>query len=86
MLGAKQSDHTFLFDWVAASERTAEASFSDAKGFRHRFRYLNGVPLNDANFDLEVNFLEYWEHAPDSSWRFCSIRHNSAAAGCFKPP
>ncbi len=41
ILGAKQSDHTFLFDWVAASERTTEASFSDEKGFRHRFRYLN---------------------------------------------
>jgi hypothetical protein len=80
MLGAKQSDHTFLFDWVAASERTTEASFSEENGFR------NGVPLNDANFDLEVNFLASWEHAPDSSWRFCSIRHNSAAAGCFKPP
>ena len=25
-------------------------------GVRHRFRWLNGVPLNDANFDLEVNF------------------------------
>lgn len=25
------------------------------------------VPLNDANFDLEVNFYEYWEHAPDGS-------------------
>jgi hypothetical protein len=67
ILGAKQSDHTFLFDWVAASEQTAEASFSDEKGFRHRFRYLNVVPLNDANFDLEVNFLAYWEHAPDGS-------------------
>ncbi|SET52297.1 hypothetical protein SAMN05216326_1332 [Nitrosomonas marina] len=24
----------------------------------------NGAPLNDANFELEVNFLEYWEHHP----------------------
>lgn len=67
ILGAKQSDHAFLFDWVAASEHTTEASFSEENGFRHRFRYLNKVPLNDANFDLEVNFLEYWEHAPDGS-------------------
>ena len=28
----------------------------------HRFRYLNGAPLNDANFDLEV-----WEYAPDGT-------------------
>jgi hypothetical protein len=56
-----------LFDWVAASARTAEASFDEENGFRHRFRYLDGVPLNDANFDLEVNVLEYREHAPDGS-------------------
>ncbi|CRI64913.1 hypothetical protein THIOKS12170001 [Thiocapsa sp. KS1] len=56
-----------MFDWVAASARTAEASFDEENGFRHRFRYLDGVPLNDANFDLEVNVLEYREHAPDGS-------------------
>lgn len=67
ILGAKQSDHTLLFDWVAATPQTAEATFTNEKGFRHRFRYLNGAPLNDANFDLEVNFLEYWEHAPDGT-------------------
>lgn len=26
--------------------------------------YLNNAPLNDANFELEVNFLEYWEIKP----------------------
>ncbi|RKT47006.1 hypothetical protein [Thiocapsa rosea] len=67
ILGAKPSDHAFLFDWVAASAHTAEASFDEEKGFRHRFRDLNGVPLNHANFDLEMNFLEYREHAPDGS-------------------
>ncbi len=67
ILGAKQGDHTFLFDWVAATAQTAEATITDRQGFRHRFRYLNGAPLNEANFDLEVNFLEYWEHAPDGT-------------------
>ena len=36
-----------------------------AQGVHHRFRYLNGVPLNDTHFELEVNFLEYWETRPD---------------------
>ena len=27
--------------------------------------YLNKAPLNDANFDLEINFVEYWEKHPD---------------------
>jgi hypothetical protein len=65
ILGAKQNDHTYLFDWVAATPETREVEFTDAEGVRHRFRYLNGAPLNESNFDLEVNFLEYWEHTPD---------------------
>jgi hypothetical protein len=65
ILGAKPSDHTHLFAWVAATPETREVEFTDAKGVRHRFRYLNGAPLNESNFDLEVNFLEYWEHTPD---------------------
>ena len=67
ILGAKQGDHTFLFDWVERTAQTAETTLTDQQGFRHRFRYLNGAPLNEANFDLEVNFLEYWEHAPDGT-------------------
>ena len=67
ILGAKQSDHRSLFDRVAATPDTRTVEFTDARGFRHRFRYLNGAPLNDANFALEVNFLEYWEHAADGS-------------------
>jgi hypothetical protein len=48
-----------LFDWVAATPETREVELTDAEGVHHRFRYLNGAPLNDANFDLEVDFLEY---------------------------
>ena len=72
ILGAKPSDHTLLFDGVAASERTTEASCSDEHGFRHRCRYLNGAPLNDAHFDLAVNFLEYWEDDPTGRVPHCS--------------
>ncbi len=57
-----------LFDWVTASAQTTETTLTDRQRFfRHRVRYLNGAPLTDANFDLEVNFLEYWEHGPDGS-------------------
>jgi hypothetical protein len=64
ILGAKQNDHADLFDWVAATPETREVELTDAEGIRHRFRYLNGAPLNIANFDLEVNVLEDWEHTP----------------------
>ncbi len=64
ILGAKQSDHKFLFDWVDQTNTTVTTECTDAEGVIHRFRYLNGAPLNDKNFGLEVNFLEYWEIKP----------------------
>lgn len=64
ILGAKQADHKFLFDWVDNTPATKTAEFTDKKGIQHRFRYLNKAPLNDANFELEVNFIEYWEIQP----------------------
>jgi len=67
ILGAKPSDHRFLFDWVAQTPSTAEHAFTDEPGVHHRLRYRNGAPLNDANFELEVNFLEYWETTPDAT-------------------
>jgi len=65
ILGAKRSDHTFLFDWVEQTATTCAYALTDEKGIHHRFGYLNGVPLNEANFDLQVNFLEYWETTPE---------------------
>lgn len=65
LLGAKPGDHQHLFDWVANTQGTVEKELLDEKGYRHHFRYLNGAPLNDANFELEVNFLEYREIAPN---------------------
>ena len=64
IVGAKQSDHKFLFEWADNTPETATETVTDADGVQHRFRYLNNAPLNDANFDLEVNFLEYWETLP----------------------
>ena len=37
---------------------------ADDEGVQHRFRYLSGVPLNAANFDLEVNFVNGGERSP----------------------
>ncbi len=65
ILGAKPGDHKFLFDLVNRSRSVKRAEFSDEEGIMHEFRYLNKAPLNDANFDLEVNFVEYWEKHPD---------------------
>ncbi len=72
VLGAKPGDHAHLFQWVDATPGTRTFETADADGTRHRFRYLNGAPSDDANFELEVNFLEYWETRPDGKQRHFS--------------
>jgi hypothetical protein len=67
ILGAKPGDHPLLFHHVekALEQGTATVfSLSDPKEPRitHTFRFLNGVPLNQANQKLMVNFLGYEEH------------------------
>ena len=65
VLGAKPGDHADLFETVGASPMTRTLATKGADGTRHRCRFINGVPLNDANRDLEVNFLEWTETKPD---------------------
>jgi hypothetical protein len=60
ILGVKEGDHDYLFDWIKYAEAT-EFEYIDEEKFHHKFRFINQVPLNDANHDLKVNFLEYWE-------------------------
>jgi len=68
ILGVKPGDHKFLFDYVdtAMKEgRTTEFTLKDKNDpdITHSFRILNGVPLNQSNQDLLVNFIEYWEYS-----------------------
>ena len=61
ILGAKRAGHEALFEWVDATQRlkpsaVAHVEHSDEGGVHHRFRYLDGVPLNETPFELEVNF------------------------------
>ena len=69
ILGVKEGDHGFLFEKVRQAETAGQVTVSEyvdeATGVRHRFRFLNGVPLNESNQDLLINFLEYWEIRPD---------------------
>ncbi len=63
ILGVKPGDHQFLFEQVAQAkreERSVEFEIIE-DGVSHRFHFVNQVPLNGANADLLVNFLEYWE-------------------------
>ena len=75
ILGARASDHGYLFDCVEAGEAsgyTKIRELTDDTGVHHRFRYAPEVPLNDANHTLLVNFLDYWETKPSGKMQHFS--------------
>src|SRR5882762_1246448 len=65
ILGVKEGDHAFLFQQVQAAEHAGRVTFYErhdrAAGVRHRFRFVNDMPLNASHPDLRINFIEYWE-------------------------
>src|SRR5262249_19496126 len=68
ILGVKEGDHAYLFQQVQAAEHAGRVTSYErhdrAAGAVHRFRFVNDVPLNAANTDRRVNFIEYCEIGP----------------------
>jgi hypothetical protein len=65
ILVAKPSDHKVLFEWVNELDGLGQCDylqFSDEKGRRHVYRWVNQVPLNGSRDADQVNFFEYWLH------------------------
>jgi hypothetical protein len=75
ILGVKEGDHAFLFDYVERAHQAGQTTLYEQhiKGVIHRFRFLNQVPLNASHQDLRVNFIEYWEISPSKTQHFCKI-------------
>ncbi len=73
ILGVKEGDHTFLFDYVAAAHQAGQTTEYEYRegGVRHRFHFINQVPLNASKQDLLVNFVQYWEIDGDRIQYFC---------------
>jgi hypothetical protein len=72
ILGVKEGDHAHLFEQVTLARqagRTSEYEVRQGK-ILHRFSFVNGVPLNQSNPDVVVNFVEYWEIRPDKTQHF----------------
>ena len=62
ILGAKSGDHKALINWFEASETRQSWEKRDKKtGTVHRLEWDNGLPLNNANFDLKIYMLKYEE-------------------------
>ena len=74
ILGVKEGDHTYLFNQVEAAEHAGRVTWYErrdrAAGVVHRFRFVNGMPLNESNTDVQVNFMEYWEIRADAVQHF----------------
>ena len=78
ILGVKPGDHEFLFEHVnnAMQEgKTIKFELIDEKNpqITHCFHFINNVPLNKANQDLLVNFLEYQEISSEGIKHFSWI-------------
>ncbi len=58
ILGVKPGDHKFLFNYLKENECSVY-EFRDHNGSRHKYTFLNGVPLNESNQDLKVNYLHF---------------------------
>ena len=63
ILGVKPGDHAFLFAQVEAARRKCSSPTltRKEKGITREVSWVWGVPLNESNPDLRVNFLEYRE-------------------------
>ena len=72
ILGVKPGDHAALFEHIEAcvrQQQVDEYTLTDAEGVTHRFRWVNGVSLNQ-QAELQVNFLEYWEERKGKTRHF----------------
>jgi hypothetical protein len=71
ILSVKPGDHKNLFEWLEGESCVIHESI-EPQGTMHRFKFINQAPLNEANFECKVNFVEYWEikkeHTQHFSW------------------
>ena len=73
ILGAKPSNHKWLFDWVNNSEEGVKEVNYVEKGRQIKIRYINKVPLNEKRSEIEINFLECIEEHKGKKTRYSWI-------------
>lgn len=61
ILVAKEKDHKTLLEEFKALAK--DEYIINREGKTHRFKYMNGLALNDSHPDCVVNVLEYWEES-----------------------
>lgn len=63
VIGVKEGDHDFLFDWIRQAEGKKYVQ-KDSNETAHTFQYFHDVPLNDEHYDYRVNVIDYYEETP----------------------
>jgi hypothetical protein len=65
ILGVKPGDHKHLFAQVQQREKDGTAGVLEVQdvkaGSIHRYVFVHGVSINEANYEVKVNFLRYQE-------------------------
>lgn len=59
---AKEEDHKILFEWVSEQKKLRELNtleLMDEKMRRHRYEWINKVPLNGRQDSILINFFRY---------------------------
>lgn len=76
ILGVKPGDHAALFEKVeehASQHSVDEYTLVEEEGVTHRFRWVNGLSLNQQHPECQINFLEYWEERNGKTRHFTWI-------------
>ncbi len=71
ILGAKPGDHDFLWDQVLAAwdaDQVTTICWTEGQ-VSCELSFINGVPLNESNQDVRVNWLHYGESGPNGEER-----------------
>jgi hypothetical protein len=73
ILGVKEADHKHLFaqfhQRLEADEVEVVEEVDASTGITHGYLFVNGLSLNEANQEVEVNFLQYLEMPKDGQER-----------------
>jgi hypothetical protein len=73
ILGVKEGDHKHLFEQfyqrVEADQVEIVEDVDASTGIIHGYAFVNGLTLNEANQEVEVNFLQYLEMHEDGEER-----------------
>ncbi|WP_422443734.1 hypothetical protein [Endozoicomonas sp. ALB091] len=70
---AKDTDHKALLESIDDLDRKGQVrrfTYTDKRGHRHSFRYVNGAPLNKSHPEFIVNYVDYVETDPDGKVKY----------------